>query len=140
MEPPPGLDITEGCVCRLIKSLFGLKQSARQWSKRLSIALISLGFKIEMADPGLLIKEKTSAALIIYVDDIIGSATSENELKQIEENLKVIFELKSLGIPKYLLSMQLEWFERGVPISQSFYIKKIVKKYIGLDANTVKYP
>nr|KYP40049.1 Retrovirus-related Pol polyprotein from transposon TNT 1-94 [Cajanus cajan] len=46
MEPPPGLQLSDSTlVCKLEKSLYGLKQASRQWNIKLTDTLIAFGFK-----------------------------------------------------------------------------------------------
>ncbi|XP_014490460.1 uncharacterized protein LOC106753175 [Vigna radiata var. radiata] len=74
MEPPPGLNIhKEGQVCRLTKSLYGLKQANRQWFEKLSSFLIFVDYVQSKSDHSLFIKRTSVGftALLVYVDDII---------------------------------------------------------------------
>jgi len=72
MTPPPGLNI-QGCVCRLRKSLYSLKQPSRQWFDKLSSFLISIGFTQSQSDHSLFTQNKygTFIALLVYVEDVI---------------------------------------------------------------------
>ena len=47
IDIPPGLEDskTKGKVCRLKKSLYGLKQSPRAWFERFTQAMLKYGFK-----------------------------------------------------------------------------------------------
>ena len=74
MRIPPGFEgkIGSGNVCKLKKSLYGLKQSPRAWFKKLSMTLNQLGYKQGQFDHTLFIKSSMGgkkAILIVYVDD-----------------------------------------------------------------------
>lgn len=60
-------------VCKLKKSIYGLKQTPRAWFAKLSNKLLSLGFRCSSADSSLFIMRTTSDCIyiLIYVDDII---------------------------------------------------------------------
>jgi hypothetical protein len=68
-------------VCKLDKALYGLKQAPRAWYARLSEKLVSLGFHSSKADTSLFyyIKGSITMYLLIYVDDIIGSAPPQRQ-------------------------------------------------------------
>ncbi|CAN1164294.1 Retrovirus-related Pol polyprotein from transposon RE1 [Linum perenne] len=76
MELPQGIH-TEGSdqrqVCRLRKSLYGLKQASRQWFAKLTEALLKFGFIQSMSDHSLFTKETTHGVvhMLVYVDDLI---------------------------------------------------------------------
>ncbi|KAL4309905.1 hypothetical protein GQ457_01G055140 [Hibiscus cannabinus] len=73
MKPPPGFSFDDShLVCRLRKSLYGLKQASRQWNQRLTDALLQQGFKQAASDNSLFIKGQGDdfIALLIYIDDV----------------------------------------------------------------------
>lgn len=69
-------------VCKLTKSIYGLKQASRQWYDRLSTLLLSLRFKQAHADHSLFTKITSASdmALLVYVNDIVLVGTHHDEV------------------------------------------------------------
>ena len=78
MAAPPGLEVAHGRVLHILRSLYGLKQAARDWHERCVAELVKLGFRQCAADPCLLI-HPNGTLLLVYVDDIgIASRKVDN--------------------------------------------------------------
>jgi len=73
LKPPPGLLKGDSRVCKLHKSLYGLKQASRNWFEKLRTVLIDMGFHPTISDYSLFVKFQKSIIIyiIIYVEDII---------------------------------------------------------------------
>lgn len=78
MEQPEGFEDSTGRVCRLIKSLYGLKQSSRCWNERLKKELFKLGLNESTADSCLFFRVENDYKILIslYVDDGLIAATN----------------------------------------------------------------
>ena len=84
MEIPPWLETSSNHnrVCKLKKSLYGLKQSPRTWLDRFTKTVAQYGYSQYQANHTLFVKtspEKKIAILIVYVDDIILTRDHEEE-------------------------------------------------------------
>lgn len=94
MALPPGFSgEKEGQVCKLTKSLYGLKQASRQWNAKLCSALQSMGFKQPIPDNSLFTKGEGSSfvALLVYVDDIVLANANLVLIQSIKTHLNDIF-------------------------------------------------
>ena len=98
MKQPPGYVQLgkENLVCKLIKSIYGLKQSPRCRNQKLCDHLKSLGFKESGADSCVFVKNETSTLKIIavYVDDLILIAKSLSEIQQMKDSLSKTFKMR----------------------------------------------
>ncbi|KAG9441454.1 hypothetical protein H6P81_017308 [Aristolochia fimbriata] len=90
VQPPRFQDKTHpNAVCRLHKSIYGLKQSPIAWY-RLTSYLIDLGFALSKADSSLLVRYTSTATIfvLIYVDDIIITDSSAKDIACLVANLQ----------------------------------------------------
>ena len=144
MRQPPGYEeSSENLVCKLEKSLYGLKQSARCWNTKLVNVLKQKGYIQGEADPCLLkIKSgKNNIYILIYVDDILVTAQNDDDFAKIEEILEDNFEVTKLGIANFYLGIKIEREEDNFySISQEKYIDKIIMKSGLQDAKTSRIP
>jgi len=124
MSVPPGLTSSKSNqVCKLIKSLYGLKQSSKQWFFKLSHALILKGYKQSVSDPSLFIKNNTASftALLVYVDDLILAGNDIEEITGIKEFLHNKIKIKDLGYLKYFLGLEISRSQSGIHVCQRKY-------------------
>lgn len=132
MSMPPGFGNSKNnMVCRLRKSLYGLKQSPRAWFEKFSQAITSRGYVQCQADHTLFIKTGTTgkkAILIVYVDDIIMTGDDVEAIKLLKRDLASEFEIKDLGHLKYFLGMEVARSKEGIVISQRKYILDLLKE------------
>ena len=132
MELPPGFKLNNGDdkVCRLKKSLYGLKQSPIAWFGRFFRTVWQHGYKQAYTDHTLFYKRQSTwiTILIVYVDDIVFTGDDKDELQGIEEKLAAEFELKDLGSLRYFLSMEVARNKTRVSISQHKYTLDLLKE------------
>lgn len=112
MKQPPGFIVKgkERLVCRLRRSIYGLKQSARCWNQRLHAVLQQLGFKQSESDHCLYTKVVggLQVFLLVYVDDILVACRSSAEIDKITRALKREFDITDLGEPSYFLGLEIQ--------------------------------
>jgi hypothetical protein len=117
-------------VCRLAKSLYGLKQAPRAWFDRLGSHLRSLGFTQTGSDSSLFVynRDGTMAYLLVYVDDIILTASSMSLLRHIVDQLRSVFAIKDLGPLRFFLGVQVRRDAQGFLLSQEQYTEDILER------------
>ncbi|MCP4492594.1 MAG: DDE-type integrase/transposase/recombinase [Gammaproteobacteria bacterium] len=133
MKQPPGYEDVSNpnAVCRLIKSLYGLKQSPRAWNLALHEHLLKTGFKQSSSDPCIYVYETATSEwllLAIYVDDILIVAPSEAKMQWVKARLAARFKIKDLGRAHHLLGMKIRRNEAGILMTQTHYIEDLIKK------------
>ncbi|KAH9680958.1 retrovirus-related pol polyprotein from transposon RE1 [Citrus sinensis] len=102
MELPPGCKMqAEGSkqVCKLRKSLYGLKQSPRAWFGRFTSSMKVFGYQQSNSDHTLFLKynREKIIVLIVYVDDMIVIGNDPEEKAALQDHLAQEFEMKDLG-------------------------------------------
>ncbi|KAL1564578.1 Villin-4-like [Salvia divinorum] len=132
MEIPPGFsdEFGDEKVCRLKKTLYGLKQSPRARFGRFTEAMKKYDYLQSNADHTLFIKKKGEkiTCLIIYVDDMIITRDDLEEIDELTKNLATEFEMKDLGHLKYFLGVEVLRSALGIFINQKKYISDHLAK------------
>jgi hypothetical protein len=92
-----------GKVCKLNKSLYGLKESPRAWFGKFSQSMKNYGFKQSQADHTLFFKcdRGKLTALIVYIDDMVVTGNDEERIRRLRDYLAKKFEMKDLGALRY---------------------------------------
>lgn len=135
MTLPPGYTPKEGVilppnpVCKLKKSLYGLKQASRQWFLKFRSTLLSLGFHQSYTDHTLFIRNVRGkyVAVLVYVDDIIIISNDDNEVATLKTDLQRFFKLRDLGPLKYFLGLEIARSSSGISICQRKYILELLE-------------
>ena len=126
MEIPPGFGTkrTVGKVCRLKKSLYGLKQSPRAWFDRFRKAMVGMGYQQTNADHTVFLRRRGAhtTMLAVYVDDMIITGDDESEIAQLKVRLGKEFEVKDLGQLRYFLGIEVACAPEGIVLSQRKYV------------------
>lgn len=135
MEQPDGYvqPGRENLVCKLRKSLYGLKQSPRCWNTAFSAYLESIGFKLSAADPCVFIRieEEDMAIVAVYVDDLIILTKTSEQMVELKRCLTAQYKMKDLGELHYCLGISIECDEerKCVCLHQKQYILTMLEKY-----------
>ncbi|KAK8921057.1 hypothetical protein KSP39_PZI020242 [Platanthera zijinensis] len=132
MDIPQGSVIkgSKGKVCRVLKSLYGLKQSPRAWFGRFYKFMLQLGYTQSHADHTLFIKRKGAqvSILIVYVDDSIITGDHLEGITYLKEQLSKEFEVKDLRKLKYFLGIEMVRSQQGIFISQRKYTLDLLEE------------
>ena len=130
MDTPPGHPqhhLKNYCV-KLNKTLYGLKQSGREFSIVLHKWLIKNGFVNAYADP-CVYTFKNEVIVAIFVDDILAACRTNGQVTQIEKILKAKFKVHNRGLCDQILGMRVRQMANGTIIDQTRYIDDMVKKF-----------
>eukprot|EP00261_Vitis_vinifera_P038895 XP_019080138.1 PREDICTED: uncharacterized protein LOC109123774 [Vitis vinifera] len=112
-------------VCKLKKSLYGLKQSPRAWFDRFAKVIKNPGYQQGQSDHTMLFKQSNDGRmtiLIVYVDNIILIGDDTGEVERLKKVLATEFEVKDLGQMRYFQGMEVARSRKGISISQRKYV------------------
>ncbi|GMF66180.1 unnamed protein product [Phytophthora lilii] len=120
MAIPEGIRANTGMVCKLRRSLYGLKQAAAVWYQTIRAVSKKMGFRECRADPCMFVRiGKSPVYIILYVDDLLVGFETDAEAEAICAELGSQFKLKSIGDARFVLGMESITLLRG-----SFYYAK----------------
>jgi hypothetical protein len=142
-QPPGFLDLSHpDYVCRLHKSLYGLKQAPRAWYQRFAVYAHRVGFVASQSDVSLFVMRHGAAIayLLIYVDDIILTASTPELLQHVTQLLHREFSMTDLGDLSYFLGISVTRSPTGMLLSQRQYALDLLQRAGMLDCNPCATP
>ena len=142
MRQPEGFDDGTNRVCKLERSLYGLKQSPRCWNKRFVDYLLELGFVKSDADPCLYVRKYNGHKLIIalYVDDGIVAASHTDDCRKFLADLTAEFKITAGPVSSFLGIEVKQYDDGSVFITQERYAEKVLEKFRMLESIPVGTP
>jgi hypothetical protein len=168
IEQPDGFVIheKESHVCRLKKSMYGLKQAPCAWYEKIDGYLMSLGFNKNVVDLNLYynivgdeclilvlyynknvvdpnlyysIVGDECLILVLYVDDLFLTS-SESLIVECKCALASEFRMKDLGMMHYFLGLEVWQRTNEILLSQEKYTMEILKKFGMTDCKPMPTP
>ena len=146
MDQPTGF-VKEGHehkVCKLLKSIYGLKQSSRQWYIRFHEVVLSNGFTMIDEDNCVYTKRSKGKFVImsLYVDDILIAGNDKEFVMEIKAWLSSNFEMKDMGEAAYILGVKISrnCSKKLLSLSQETYIKKVLERFSMQDCKAIDTP
>ena len=135
MDKPEGFSVKgkEHMVCKLKKSIYGLKQASRQWYLKFNDTITSFGFQENTVDRCIYMKVSGSKFifLVLYVDDILLATNDLGLLHQTKKYLSQNFEMKDMGEATYVIGIEIfrDRSQGLLGLSQKTYINKILERF-----------
>ena len=150
MKQPKGYVDTKNpdYVCKLQKSLYGLKQAARCWNSVIDQSFKDSGYVQNKADPCVYVKnitrsnKKSIMIIAIHVDDLILACNDAQMMETEKADLQRKFEMKDQGEAHHILGMCISRNkeERTLTISQKMYLENVLKRFNMQDCKRVATP
>ncbi|KAK3784574.1 hypothetical protein RRG08_003382 [Elysia crispata] len=137
VEQPEGYvktnELGEKLVWKLRKSLYGLKQSGRNWNNLQHSHLIAGGFTQSLVDTCVYVKnshdENEMCIVLVWVDDILLVTKSEVAMTNMKKSLSKHFHMKDLAPISWFLGIEFEHEKDSISMGQVQYINKLLKKF-----------
>lgn len=142
MKPPDGLECPPGKVLRLNTSLYGLKQSGREWYIEACHGLLNIGLRPTASDPSVFKNEDRSLILGLYVDDMLIISKDIDLIKRTISLIKKLWDIKDIGNVKEILGLcvQRDRNQRTITICQTSYIERTLREFNLLNTRPASLP
>lgn len=131
-------------VCRLHKSIYGLKQASRQWNLKLNNVLLSMGLERSKIDPCIyyLITESKMIFIAVWVDDFLIFTNDKETAADTKEKLKKEFCMKDLGEMKQCIGINISRNREAgeIMIDQEKYINLVLDRFGMTECKPVRTP
>ncbi|KAF7578672.1 UBN2 multi-domain protein [Pyrenophora tritici-repentis] len=131
LKQPQGVEVKKGYVLKVLRSLYGLKQAARDWNLLIKKELLAWGFVQSLADPCMFIHEEKQLRILVYVDDIAVAAKDRAQIDWFYKKLSGRFNTKNLGEIHKILGVRVtrDRKRRTIYLDQEQYIHAVLDKF-----------
>ena len=134
----------EELVCKLKKSIYGLKQASRNWYHTIDHWMKQYGFQASEADPCVYVKREDQEVIvvIIFVDDLIITGSCERIVQDFKAAISKRFSMKDLGALKWILGVEIkrDRSRRRIEMTQKAYINQMLERFGLAECKSVGAP
>jgi hypothetical protein len=129
-------------VCKLIKTLYGLKQSGQEWNRELDMKLKKYNFTQLWSNPCAYIRssDQESEIITVWVDNFLLFTTTFKLMNQMKDDIRSEWEVTYLGEPTKIVGIEITRQGDVIKITQQKYIESILKREGMESANPVAMP
>jgi hypothetical protein len=131
-------------VCKLKKSLYGLKQSPRMWYQKFDTYILGLGFVRSKDDHCVYSKQVGNHFIyaVLYVDDMLLVGNNMDVIKEVKSHLSSKFDMKDLGVANFILEMEIkrDHANKKLWLNQRKYVETILHRFNMHGSKPVKFP
>lgn len=115
-------------ICKLIKSIYGLKQASRVWFEKLASVLLEIGFTQSVADYSMFIYKDSGIFItaLVYVDNILLIGNDSSFIAHVKSILHSTFTITYLGLAKYYLGLEYSRTEKGIYLHQHKFVHDLL--------------
>jgi Reverse transcriptase (RNA-dependent DNA polymerase) len=144
MAPPPGLDMPDRMVLRLVKAVYGMKQGGQMWYQDICATLEEMGYTHLESDHAVFIRVRdgTFSIIALYVDNISMASNDLNAIEQDKVKLKQKYQMTDLGDISWILSMRIthDCKKGTIAVSQQQYTEDVLQKFSKADIHPISTP
>jgi hypothetical protein len=146
MKQPEGFVVKgkKELVCKLKKSLYGLKQSPGMWYQKFDTYILELRFVRSRADHCVYSKQVGNHFIyvVLYVDDMLLVGNNMDVIKEVKSQLSSKFDMKDLGAANFILGMEIkrDRANKKLWLNQRKYVETILQRFNMHGSKPVKVP
>jgi hypothetical protein len=135
MKQPEGFVVKgkKELVCKMKKSLYGLKQSPRMWYQKFDTYMLGLGFTRSKEDHCVYFKliGDHLIYLVLYVDDMLLIGNNKEIIQDVKTQLSSKFDMKDLGAANFILGMEIKRDRKNKKLwlNQRKYVETILQRF-----------
>jgi hypothetical protein len=120
-------------VCKIKKSLYGLKKSPRMWYQKFDTYMLGLGFTSSKDDHCVYFKliGDHLIYLVLYVDDMLLIGNNKEIIHDVKTYFSSKFDMKDLGVSNFILGMEIKRDRKNMKLwlNQGKYVETILQRF-----------
>ena len=139
MQQPEGFVSNPSLVCKLKKSLYGLKHAPRAWYAKIDGFLLSLSFVWCKSSPNVYLKLIHGSLMIIvlYGNGLLITRSSKKEISSLKDTMNHAFSMTYLGLLSQFLGLEIAQSQHGIKVHQSNYASYMIIMFNIKDFNPI---
>jgi len=143
VRPPPGYEhvVPKGKILKLLRAVYGLKQSPRAWNHTLDLFLRKQANMTRLkSDQCIYVSKDGTLIIAIYVDDLLIISKDMDKINKVKDKLSSRFKMSDLGELSWYLGMRVTRTPDRITLDQQTYTTKILERFDMQNAHSQSTP